>query len=230
MEFFNEENNNNNEVIQEESNSNTVMIKSFKRMFLGLLITAITAYLTYSTGTFLLIPYPLLAIIEVAVVLVFSLAFRKLSPVTVSVLYYAYAVLNGVTFSTIFAVYDMTSISNAFLISAFLFGGLALYGHTTNKDMTKIGHIFMVGLIVGIFASLVNLFVGNTMLDIAIDWLILIVFCGLTAYDIQKIKVAGFVDPSKNEKIYVYFAMQLYLDFINIFIRILSLTAKRSRR
>lgn len=228
MEFYNEENNNNNEVIQEENNN--YMVKAFGRMFIGLLITAIVAYFTYSTGTFLLLPYPILAIAEVAVVLVFSLAFRKLSPATVSVLYYIYAVLNGVTFSTIFAVYDMPSISNAFLISSLLFGALALYGYTTNKDMTKLGRIFMIGLVVGLIASLINLFIGNTMLDIAIDWVILLVFCGLTAYDIQKIKVLGFVDDEKREKLYVYFAMQLYLDFINIFIRILSLTAKRSRR
>ena len=124
----------------------------------------------------------------------------------------------------------MTSISTAFLISALLFGGLALYGHTTEKDMTKFGNILLVGLLVGIVASLINLFIGNTMVDIALDWITLLIFCGLTAYDIQKMKILQFADVENREKLYIYFAMQLYLDFINIFIRLLFITARRSRK
>lgn len=220
----------NDDNIYDVQEKNTDMVKTFTRMFIGLLITAATAYFTYSSGLFLTIPYTLIAIVELVVVLVFSFAFKKLSPGAVTVLYYIYAILNGVTFSTIFAVFDISSISSAFLISALLFGALALYGYTTEKDMTKFGNILIVGLVVGLIASVINLFIGNTIVDIVLDWVILLIFCGLTAYDIQKMRVMQLADEAGREKLYVYFAMQLYLDFINLFIRILSITARRSRK
>lgn len=220
----------NDDNIYDVQEKNTDMVKTFTRMFIGLLITAATAYFTYSSGLFLTIPYTLIAIVELVVVLVFSFAFKKLSPGAVTVLYYIYAILNGVTFSTIFAVFDISSISSAFLISALLFGALALYGYTTDKDMTKFGNILIVGLVVGLIASVINLFIGNTIVDIVLDWVILLIFCGLTAYDIQKMRVMQLADEASREKLYVYFAMQLYLDFINLFIRILSITARRSRK
>lgn len=220
----------NDDNIYDVQEKNTDMVKTFTRMFIGLLITAATAYFTYSSGLFLTIPYSLIAIVELVVVLVFSFAFKKLSPGAVTVLYYIYAILNGVTFSTIFAVFDISSISSAFLISALLFGALALYGYTTDKDMTKFGNILIVGLVVGLIASVINLFIGNTIVDIVLDWVILLIFCGLTAYDIQKMRVMQLADEAGREKLYVYFAMQLYLDFINLFIRILSITARRSRK
>ena len=220
----------NDDNIYDVQEKNTDMVKTFTRMFIGLLITAATAYFTYSSGLFLTIPYSLIAIVELVVVLVFSFAFKKLSPGAVTVLYYIYAILNGVTFSTIFAVFDISSISSAFLISALLFGALALYGYTTDKDMTKFGNILIVGLVVGLIASVINLFIGNTIVDIVLDWVILLIFCGLTAYDIQKMRVMQLADEASREKLYVYFAMQLYLDFINLFIRILSITARRSRK
>ena len=220
----------NDDNIYDVQEKNTDMVKTFTRMFIGLLITAATAYFTYSSGLFLTIPYSLIAIVELVVVLVFSFAFKKLSPGAVTVLYYIYAILNGVTFSTIFAVFDISSISSAFLISALLFGALALYGYTTDKDMTKFGNILIVGLVVGLIASVINLFIGNTIVDIVLDWVILLIFCGLTAYDIQKMRGMQLADEASREKLYVYFAMQLYLDFINLFIRILSITARRSRK
>lgn len=223
MEFFDERDNN---PVQEK---NSDIIKAFTRMFFGLLVTAVTAYFTYTSGAFLTISYPLLAIVEVVVVLVFSLAFSKLSPGVVTALYYAYAILNGVTLSTIFAVFEITEITSSFFISAVLFGALALYGYTTNRDITKYGSIFMVGLIVGIIASVINIFIGNSLLSVGIDWFMLLLFCGLTAYDMKKLTTIAYAVNEDKEKLYVYFAMQLYLDFINLFIRILSLTARRSR-
>ena len=198
----------NDDNIYDVQEKNTDMVKTFTRMFIGLLITAATAYFTYSSGLFLTIPYSLIAIVELVVVLVFSFAFKKLSPGAVTVLYYIYAILNGVTFSTIFAVFDISSISSAFLISALLFGALALYGYTTDKDMTKFGNILIVGLVVGLIASVINLFIGNTIVDIVLDWVILLIFCGLTAYDIQKMRVMQLADEAGREKLYVYFAMQ----------------------
>ena len=167
MEFMNQE------TIIEENNDNGLINKTFFRMFLGLLATAITAFYTYESGAWLEIPYGLLCIIEIAVVLIFSLAFRKLSPTVVTILFFAYAFINGMTFATIFAVYDLGTIGYAFLTTALLFGGLAVYGYCSKKDMSKFGSILRVALIVGLVMSIINLFLGNTLFDILLDWVIL---------------------------------------------------------
>ena len=142
-------------------------------------------------------------------------------------MYYVYAILNGVTMSIIFAAYDIGTISLAFFVTAFLFGGLALYGYTTKRDISKLSTICMVGLIIGIIVSIINIFIGNTIVDIILDWAMLIVFCGLTAYDLYKIKSGQLQVDINTEKMYVYYAMDLYLDFINIFIRLLSIFGRR---
>lgn len=211
--------------------TNSVLTNTFFRMFLGLLASAGTAYYVYSSGLYVSVImngyfFPLI-IAELVVVLVFSLLFRKLSPAMVTLLFFAYAFLNGFTLSIIFPVFELTSIVYAFAGTAALFGVLALIGYTTKKDISKWSSILTVALLVGLVLTVVNIFVGSSFLDIALDWAILLIFFGLTIYDINKIKVmqdAGFCD---DEKLYVYGAMQLYLDFINIFLRILSLFGKR---
>ena len=214
-----------------ENDTNNMVIKVFFRMFLGLLATGLTALYTYKSGLYLEIAmgmsYSVLAIIEVAIVLLFSWMFRKLSPLAVTVLFYLYAFINGVTLSVIFAVFDMSTIFYAFFATSLLFGGLALYGYVTKKDMTKFGSILMVTLIVGLVVSIINLFIGNTLVDIFLDWVMLFVFCGLTIYDMNKIKNMSQEIEYGSEKLYVYGAMELYLDFINIFIRLLSIMGRR---
>ena len=211
--------------------TNSVLTNTFFRMFLGLLASAGTAYYVYSSGLYISVImngyfFPLI-IAELVVVLVFSLLIRKLSPAMVTLLFFAYAFLNGFTLSIIFPVFELTSIVYAFAGTAALFGVLSLIGYTTKKDISKWSSILTVALLVGLVLTVVNIFVGSSFLDIALDWAILLIFFGLTIYDINKIKVmqdAGFCD---DEKLYVYGAMQLYLDFINIFLRILSLFGKR---
>jgi len=205
---------------------NKGLIKTFFRMFLGLLMTALAAYATYQSGLYMTIPYGVLAIVEIVVVLLFSFLFRKLSPTMVTILYFGYALINGITMATIFAVFDISTISYAFLTTAFLFGGLALYGYTTKKDMSRFSTIFTVTLIVGLIVSLINLFVGNSLINIVLDWVMLFVFCGLTAYDMNRITSIQNYTGIDDEKVYVYGAMELYLDFINIFIRLLSIFAR----
>lgn len=213
-----------NEVIK-DNKGNELINRTFFRMFLGLLATAIVAFYTYSSGLYVDIPYGLICIIEIAVVLIFSLAFRKLSPTFVTILFFAYSFINGLTFGTIFAVFEISTIGYAFLTTALLFGGLSAYGYITKKDMSKIGSILIVALLVGLVMSIINLFLGNTILEIVLDWVILAIFCGLTIYDMNKIKLLqGTMDE---EKLYVYGAMELYLDFINIFLRILSILGRR---
>ena len=207
--------------------SNDMILKTFFRMFLGLLATAIIAFFTYSTGIFLTIPYGVVAIIEIAVVIIFSLCFKKLPPLAVTILYFLYAVINGVTMGCIFAVYSMSTIGIAFLAAAGLFGGCAAYGHFTKKDMSKFGPILTIALIIALVVSVINLILGNSMIDIILDWIVLIIFAVLTMVDMQKIKYMSNMVDCDEEKIYVYCAMELYLDFINMFIRLLSIFGRR---
>ena len=210
---------------------NNVVTKTFFWMFLGLLGTAIVAWYTFSSGLYYNIAsnssFAMLAIFEVVVVLVFSLCFRKLSPTIVAGLYFLYSMINGVVFSTIFVVYNMDSIIYAFAATAALFAGLAFYGYKTKEDLTKLGNICIIALIVGLVFSVVNLFVGSSLLDIIITWVMLAIFCGLTAYDLNKLKTAATTGAMEADKLHIYFAMQLYLDFINIFIRLLRLMGSR---
>ena len=135
--------------------------------------------------------------------------------------------INGVTLSVVFVVYELSSIVSVFIISALVFGISGFIGYKTNRDLNSWGTYIIVFLIAGIVLSLLNLIVfRSSVLDIAIDWLILILFCGATIYDINKIKVLQESADINQDKIHIYCAMQLYLDFINIFLRILSLFGK----
>lgn len=214
-----------------ENVKNDLIPKTFFWMFLGLLGTAIVAWYTYSSGLFLNIltggSFGILLIVEVVVVLLFSFLFRKLSPTVVGILYFIYAAVNGVTLSTIFVVFELQSIVLLFVASAILFGGLALYGYKTSKDLSNWRTILFGTLFVGLIVSIINLFIGNSMLDIIIDWVILLVFFGITTYDMNKIKQLSLLPDLDKEKLHIYGAMELYLDFINIFLRILSIFGKR---
>lgn len=153
--------------------------------------------------------------------------FKKLSPTAVTILFFTYAFINGFTLSVIFVAYEMTSIVYALAGTAVLFGLLSLIGYKTDKDISNWGTILTVALLVGIILTIVNIFVGSSMLDIALDWAILFIFFVLTIYDMNKIKLMQQAGFCEDEKLYVYGAMELYLDFINIFLRILSLFGKR---
>lgn len=209
---------------------NSVLTNTFFRMFLGLLASAITAIYTYYSGLYMQIlagSFYLYALAELVIVIVFSLTFTKASPTAVTIMFFGYAFLNGFTLSVIFAAYELSSIGYAFVATSALFGVLAFLGYKTDKDLSNWGTILTVTLLIGVVLTIINIFVGNTMLDIALDWGILFIFFGLVVYDMNKIRAfsnAGFCD---DEKLYVYGAMQLYLDFINIFLRILSLFGKR---
>lgn len=213
------------------TNTNAILPKTFFWMFLGLLGTAIVSFYTYASGLFatvLMNGYfgPLL-ILELVVVLLFSLLFRKLPATIVGILYFLYAAINGVSLTTIFYVFELNSIILLFIVSSLLFGGFALYGYKTKKDLSNWHTLLFGTLLAGLVVSLLNLFFKNSVLDIIIDWVILLVFFGITAYDMNKIKQLSFVDTINQDKIHIYGAMELYLDFINIFLRVLSIFGKR---
>lgn len=214
-----------------ELEDNKLMSKTFFWMFIGLLGTAIVSWYTYSSGLFVDIItggyFSILLILEVVVVLLFSFLFKKLSPTLVAILYFIYSMLNGVSLSTIFIAFELGSIIQLFIVSALLFGGFALIGFITKKDLSSWRTLLFGILIAGIILSLINLFFGNSMLDLILDWIILFVFFGVTAYDVNIIKQLKQDSSLNQEKLYIYGAMQLYLDFINIFLRVLSIFGKR---
>ena len=215
-----------------DTTQNKLYGKTFFLMFLGLLGSAIVAWYTYYSGLFLDIVlqggFGVLLILELVAVLLFSFLFRKLPPVAVGILYFVYSMLNGVTLATVFAVFELSSIIYLFVISALVFGVFAIIGYKTNKDLSSWGTYITVFLIAGIVLSVINLFIIKSPgFDLLIDWLILALFCGVTIYDINKIKMLQNIPEINQEKIYIYCAMQLYLDFINIFLRILSIFGKR---
>ena len=216
-----------NEIITE----NKLLGKTFFWMFLGILGSAIVAWYTYSSGLFMQLAaegtFGIILIVELVVVLLFSFLFRKLPPVVVGILYFIYSMVNGVTLSTIFYVYELDSIIYLFGLSALIFAALAFIGYKTEANLTSWRPYITVFLIAGIIMSLVNIFLKNSTFDLIIDWFILALFCGVTIYDLNKIKMLESEVEAGDEKIHIYCAMQLYLDFVNIFIRILSIFGKK---
>lgn len=218
-----------NDFIQTDSKS--FISKTFLWMFLGLLVTGIISVFTYNSGLLENIIYSnmfaVIAIIEIVVVLVFSLLFRKLSATAVSILYFIYAILNGFGLSVIFATFQLESVYLLFFVSALVFGIFAFIGYKTKVDLTKFGNISLALLLAVIIISIINLFLENTLLDIILSWFILILFFGITAYDMQRIKHWSQIPRIRTDKRHIYAAMEIYLDFINIFIRLLSIFGKR---
>lgn len=217
-------------VIREKNNFN-LFPKVFLWMFMGLFATGIVSWFTYTSGLVETLAtnfgFQLVAIIEIVVVIVFSLFFRKLPPIAASILFFIYAVVNGVSLSTIFYVFELGSIVITFFASAAIFGITGFFGYVTKSDLSKVWPMLYVTLIIGVIVSIINLFIGNTMLDIIITWILLFVFFGITAYDIQRIKKMSEMGYDTTEKLHIYGAMELYLDFINIFLKILRLFGKR---
>lgn len=220
------------EVIVNSESDNRIFGKTFFWMFLGLLGSGIVAAYTYYSGLFIDIIlggyWNALLLLELVVVLLFSFLFKKLSPTAVGILFFIYSMVNGVTLCTVFAVFELNSVISLFVASSLIFAILGYIGYNTNKDLSSWGTYLSVFLIVGIILSLINLFfLKSSGFDLMLDWLILALFFGITVYDINKMKALQASHLFDDNKIHIYCAMQLYLDFINIFLRILSIFGKR---
>jgi FtsH-binding integral membrane protein len=170
-------------------------------------------------------------IAEVALVWYLSARIYKMSFTTATILFIVYSILNGVTLSILLLVYTASSIATTFFVTAGTFGTMAIFGCITKKDLTRIGSLCIMGVIGIIIASLVNLFLQNSMMDMVISYIGVLLFVGLTAYDSQKIKrLLSGDDIEVNEvtqKIALMGAMTLYLDFINLFIYLLRILGDR---
>lgn len=208
---------------------NKLIPSVFLWMFVGLLVTFITGFYVSLNENMIynvVENFTLIAIIELILVIGLSAFSRKVNYLTSILLYLAYSITTGLTFSTIFIVYSMSSIMSIFLIASLIFGIFALIGYTTKIDLSKFSTILFMILLGGVIVSIVNIFLNNGLIDIIISWVLLIVFFGITAYDMQKIKMIAYeIDDPK--KVNIICALNLYLDFINIFLKLLRLFGKR---
>ena len=171
-----------------------------------------------------------LVIAEFAIVFGVSAAINRLSLTTATLLFVLYSVINGALFSSIFLVYTMSSIASVFFITAGTFGVMALVGYTTKKDLSSMGRILFMALIGIIIATIVNIFLKSSGLETIVSYLGVLIFVGLTAYDTQKIKNMLLMAPDAGEasqKIALLGALNLYLDFINLFIYLLRIFGRR---
>lgn len=172
-----------------------------------------------------------LLIAEIGLVIYLSARIHRIAFSTATLLFIAYSILNGVTLAFIFMIYTMSSIATTFFVTAGTFGVMALYGYVTKKDLSRIGNICIMALIGLIIASLVNLFLHNSMMDLVISYIGVLLFVGLTAYDSQKIKQMLTGDDIEvnetTQKIALMGSLTLYLDFINLFIYLLRILGDR---
>jgi uncharacterized protein len=168
----------------------------------------------------------------VAFVLIMSFGFNKLSYFSLLILFLIYAGITGASLSFIFLIYTSESIYSTFFIAAAMFGSMGLIGYLTKSDLTRVGNILLMGLIGIIIASLVNLFLHNDALSYVISIISVVIFCGLTAYDTQKLKTLSEnteIEIEEKNKLGILGALTLYLDFINIFLSLLRFFGKRKR-
>lgn len=205
---------------------NKVISNSFVWMCIGLLVTFVTGYAVAQNANMLSNVFGnafwVFIVLEFILVIVLSARVMKMSPTSAKVCFILYSFVSGLTFSSIFVYYELTSILIVFLLGAVIFGVMACIGYNTKVDLTKIGFYFLIGILGVIILSVINIFMGNTVLDIVLSVVCLILFLGVTAYDVQKIKALSDTNlPADN--LAIYGALQLYLDFINIFLQILEL-------
>ena len=195
----------------------------------GLALTAFVSLLTVSSPALLQailgnrILFYILIFGELGLVIGISGAINRISASTASLLFLAYAALNGLTMSTIFVAFTSSSIASTFVITAGMFGAMSLYGYVTKSDLTSWGSFLFMGLVGVVIASVVNIFLQSSMIYWVMSFCGVIVFTGLTAYDTQRIKNQG----NTGTKGAILGALTLYLDFINMFLMLLRILGDR---
>lgn len=217
-------------VTRSASDINSAMGRVYANMALAVITSMIVSFLVGTNATLLeffftgalkwvVIFAPLVAI------LIAGFALESMSKTTLQFFLHGFAALMGLSFATIFAVYNMGSIVSAFMAGAVLFGVMSFYGYFTKRDLTSIGQFLFVGLIAIIIASIINIFIGSTVMQMVISAIAVLVFLGLTAYDTQQIR--SMVSYENDGKMEVWGALTLYLDFINLFLSLLQLFGGR---
>ncbi len=224
--------------VQTSSNSLTAcLLNVYWWMAFALLISATSAYLVGTSEEMLklFIKNPLMfwvaILVEFGLVIAISAGINRMAAATATALFILYAAVNGLTLSFIFAAYSAEAIVTTFAVTAGTFGAMAVIGTVTKKDLTSLGNLFFMALLGLIIASVVNLFCASSTLYWICTYAGILIFVGLTAYDANKIKMmyiqAGTDDRETVRKIAVIGALQLYLDFVNLFLYLLRIFGRR---
>lgn len=212
--------------------------RTYGWMFLGLMVTGLVAYMLASSEaaiqTIFQNSWMMMGVIiaQLAVVMGLTFAYQRLSAAAATAGFLLYSALTGVTFAVVFLLYTMSSIGSVFMITAGMFGGLALFGTVTKKDLTGIGAFVGMGLWGLILIGLVNMFVQSNSLSLGLAAASVLIFAGLTAYDAQRIRALAYQyalngDRSEGDKGAIFGALMLYLNFINLFWSLLRLFGER---
>jgi len=209
-------------------------LKIYNYMTIGLGLTGVIAYFTAQSPELirLIFTTPLQWVVLLAplgVVIYLSSQVDKIAPKTAQLVFFAYAALMGLSLSSLFVVYTGASIARVFFITSATFGAMSLYGYTTKKDLTGVGSFLIMGLWGLIIASVVNIFMHSSGLNFVISLIGVIIFTGLTAYDTQRLKGVYYMtqDAAMYEKTAIYGALQLYMDFINLFLMMMRFLGDR---
>ncbi len=223
------------------SNVRTFLANVFSYMTMALVISGVMAWwfgndmtklqylINFETGSNTILGWVVM-FAPLGLVLVMSGLVNKMSSTVMLAVFLVFSCIMGISLSYIFLIYSMTSIANVFFISAAVFGVMAVAGYTTKTDLTKLGSILMIGLFGIVIASLVNIFLKSDTMGYIVSIIGVVVFTGLTAYDVQKLKRMGEEVATGTEtaqKMALMGALTLYLDFINLFLMLLRLFGGR---
>ncbi len=205
---------------------NSAMIRVYQNMMLAIIVSMCTSLIVSSMSAVMAVLFgtPLKWVVmfaPLAFILFFSFKMEDMSKETATIMLYAFAAIMGISFSTIFIVFTSASIFMAFMSAAILFACMTFYGYFTKRSLESFGQFLIVGLIAIIIASIVNIFVGSSVMTTVISAIAVLIFLGLTAYDTQRIREMVSYDSNGNAE--VAGALTLYLDFINIFLNLLQL-------
>jgi len=217
-----------------EQTTRKFIIKVYAWMTLALIITGVTGLFVVSSPVLLdlifssrIIFFGLL-IAEFGLVIYLSRKIFSMSATAAKLWFVLYAVLNGVTLASIFLIYDIGTVGYAFLVTATLFGVMSLYGYLTKTDLTAIGNLMIMGLFGVIIASVFNIFYRSDALSLVLTYVGVFIFIGLIGYDTQRIKALSTTqDDTKQVNASIIGALILYLDFINLFIRLVRLIGRK---
>lgn len=207
---------------------NKLMSKTFLWMFVGLFITFLTGFMVSFNETMIINiftgpTYLILCIVELILVIFLSSKVRSMSKNVARIMFILYSFVSGLTFSSIFIAYSISSIIYVFLIASVIFLVFGLIGYYTKLDLTKIGTYLMMALLAIIICVIVNLFINNNTFDLVISIISMLIFIGFTAYDVQKIKNLSLDGGIPEDNLSIIGALNLYLDYINIFLDLLRI-------
>jgi len=206
---------------------NKIISKSFIWMFIGLLITFITGIIVASsermlTSVFSGWTYIIFIVLELIMVIYLSSRIHKMSKSSARIWFMFYSFISGLTFSSVFVTFKVTSVIYVFLIAAILFLTFGLIGYKTKFDLTKIGTYFMMALFAIIICMFVNFFLNSGVFALILSIICILLFLGITAYDVQKLKNMN-TGEIPDDNLAIIGALDLYLDFINIFLNLISI-------